>query len=203
VRKDFPLLDQAVVTVGTLSRGELDSALLALTPDELLRLRAVSLRYAIPNVIEAADLFQESVARALDGSRRCPADISVVKFLAEAMRSIADGERDKLKNRYTTMPLRSDYDHEGEVLDPPDPSPGVEETVINEESVAITYDKVLSLFQKGTPERDMVEGIMEGLSAEELRELLDLNKTAYNSMRRLVRRRINKAYPKGWSYDGR
>jgi DNA-directed RNA polymerase specialized sigma24 family protein len=201
VRKDIPLVDQALATVDTLSREELESAILALTPDELLRLREVSRHYAYLYRLEAEDLLQEAVARALEGSRKCPANISVVRFLAEAMRSIAHGESEKVENQAATIPLRSANDHEGEGLEPHDPSPSVEEKVINEESAAIVRNNILSFFQNGTPERDMVEGIMEELSPDELRELLNLDKTGYNSMRKLIRRRLNKAYPKGWSHD--
>ena len=201
------LLDQAVASVGSLSRNEVESAILAFTGDELLRLRTISWKYAPRCKLEGDDLLQEAIVRALDGSRKCPANISVVKFLAEAMRSIAHGESEKIENQVVTVSLLGANDHDGEAFDPPDPSPSIEENVINEEineeSAAIVHDGILSLFQDGTPERDMVDGIIDGWSADELRELLNLDKTAYESMRRLIRRRINKAYPEGWSHDQR
>lgn len=195
-------MDQAVVpVVATRSRDEIESAILAFTDDDLLRLRKVSWFYASRHTIEAEDLLQEAIARALDGSRKCPVNVGVVKFLAEAMRSIAHGESEKLENRVVTRSLDSDTDEEGEVLDPPDPSPSIEEVVINEEGAAILHDRILSLFEEGTPARDMVQGMMDDWSAEELREVLGLDKTAYASMRRLIRRRLNKEYPEGWSHD--
>lgn len=36
------------------------------------------------------------------------------------------------------------------------------------------------------------------MTAEELRELTGLSLTAYNSKRRLIRRRIDNAFPQGW-----
>ncbi len=194
-------MDQAVATIGTLPRDEVESAILAFTDDDLLRLRTISWKYAPRCKLQGDDLLQEAIVRALDGSRKCPANISVVKFLAEAMRSIAHGEREKIENQVVTVSLLGANDRDGEAFDPPDPSPSIEETIVNEEIAAIVHDSILSLFQDGTPERDMVEGIIDGWSADELRELLNLDKTAYNSMRRLIRRRINKAYPEGWSYD--
>jgi len=195
-------LDQAVVpVVATRSRDEIESAILAFTDDDLLRLRKVSWFYASRHTIEAEDLLQEAIARALDGSRKCPVNVGVVKFLAEAMRSIAHGESEKLENRVVTRSLDSDTDEEGEVLDPPDPSPSIEEAMINEEGAAILHDRILSLFEEGTPARDMVQGMMDDWSADELREVLGLDKTAYASMRRLIRRRLNKEYPEGWSHD--
>jgi RNA polymerase sigma-70 factor (ECF subfamily) len=39
---------------------------------------------------------------------------------------------------------------------------------------------------------------MDGWSAEELRAYTGLDKTAYDSKRKLIRRRLNKAYSEGW-----
>ena len=39
---------------------------------------------------------------------------------------------------------------------------------------------------------------MEEMTAEEMRELTGLDKTGYDSKRKLIRRRIDKQYPEGW-----
>jgi RNA polymerase sigma-70 factor (ECF subfamily) len=41
----------------------------------------------------------------------------------------------------------------------------------------------------------MLEGIMEGIAGEELRSLTQLSQTQFDSKRRLIRRRIDKAFP--------
>ncbi len=195
-------MDQAVATVvAARSRDETESAILAFTEEDQLRLRKVSWYYASRHPIEAEDLLQEAIARALDGSRKCPVNVSVVKFLAEAMRSIAHGESEKSENRPVTLSLAGVIEEKDETLDPPDTSPSIEETMIEEEKAAVLHDSILSLFEEGTPARDMVEGMMDDWSAEELREVMGLDKTAYASMRKLIRRRLNKAYPEGWSHD--
>ena len=191
----------ASIFVTTRSRDEIESEILAFTGSDLLRLRKVSRYYASRYRIEAEDLLQEAIARALNGSRKCPTDVGITKFLAEIMRSIAHGESEKPENRVVILSLVSSEGRKGESLDPPNPFPSIEETVINEESAAILHDRILSLFEEGTPARDMVQGMMEDWSAEELREVMGLDKTAYASMRRLIRRRLNKEYPEGWSYD--
>jgi RNA polymerase sigma-70 factor (ECF subfamily) len=38
----------------------------------------------------------------------------------------------------------------------------------------------------------------EGIEGEELRELTELDMTGYATKRRLIRRRIDKAFPQGW-----
>jgi len=40
--------------------------------------------------------------------------------------------------------------------------------------------------------------MIEGTDGEELRALVDLDRTAFASKRRLIRRRIDKAFPNGW-----
>jgi hypothetical protein len=45
----------------------------------------------------------------------------------------------------------------------------------------------------------MVEGGMEGMEGEELREVTGLTKIAFASKRRLIRRRVEKAFPDGWT----
>lgn len=187
--------------VATRSRDETESAILAFTEEDQLRLRKVSWYYASRHPIEAEDLLQEAIARALDGSRKCPVNVSVVKFLAEAMRSIAHGESEKSENRAVTLSLAGIIDEKDEARNHPDMSPSIEETMIEEENAAVLHDSILSLFEEGTPARDMVEGMMDDWSAEELREVMGLDKTAYASMRKLIRRRLNKAYPEGWSHD--
>ena len=45
----------------------------------------------------------------------------------------------------------------------------------------------------------MVDGIMEGMDGEELRAFTELDKTAFASKRKLIKRRIEKAFPDGWT----
>jgi hypothetical protein len=40
--------------------------------------------------------------------------------------------------------------------------------------------------------------VMEELTVDEMRELTGLDKIAYDSKRKLIRRRIDKQYPGGW-----
>lgn len=57
---------------------------------------------------------------------------------------------------------------------------------------------VLALFDDDPDAQVIVEGDMDDWSAEELRAYTGLSQTAYDSKRRLIRRRLNKAYPGGW-----
>ena len=180
----------------TRSRDEVAGAIRALTPADLVRLHKVAQRYASDH-IEPKDLLQEAVARALD-SRNCPADVDVVKFMAESMRSIAHGEGEKIEHRPKLVSVSKAGDHQSHALNYPDPTLNAEEGLMREQSEAAIRGAVLALFDDDQQARDIVEGTMVDLSADELRELTGLDKTAYASKRKLMRRRIDKAYPEGW-----
>jgi DNA-directed RNA polymerase specialized sigma24 family protein len=145
----------------------------------------------------ADDLLQEAMTRAVD-TRNCPAHVDVVKFLAEAMRSIAHGEGEKAENRLVLVPVPKTGDYPAEALAMPDPAQSAEARLISEEGASGIRRELLGLFDDDQQARDIVEGTMEEMTAEELRELTGLDQTAYDCKRRLIRRRIDKAFPQGW-----
>lgn len=57
---------------------------------------------------------------------------------------------------------------------------------------------MLALFEDDETAAILVMGMMDDMDGEDLRELTGLNKTAFASKRRLVRRRIDQAFPRGW-----
>ena len=77
------------------SREEIVSLINGLAPVDWARLRLISAKFAIGRPIEAADLLQEALARSIDG-RVCPIHVDIIRFLAQAMRSIAHGEAEKV-----------------------------------------------------------------------------------------------------------
>lgn len=181
----------------TRSHDEIASAIRAFTAADWARLKLVARKYAAGRPIEPDDLLHEAVARAID-SRACPAHVDVVKFLAEAMRSIAHGEGEKAEHKLVLVPVSKTGGYLPEALAAPDPAPGAEAGLISEENAAVIRKALLTLFDDDPQARDIVEGTMEDMTAEELRELTGLSQTAYDSKRRLIRRRIDKAYPQGW-----
>lgn len=179
------------------NRDEIADAIRTLTSADWARLRKVANYYARPQ-IGPKDLLQEAFVRALDG-RTCPAHVDVVKFLAEAMRSIADSESEKVEHR---LPLVSIAAKTGEALpqavDHPDSALSAEDWLIDEEEAGLLRRNILAIFDDDPVAQIIVEGMMEEMNAEELRELSDLDKTAYDSKRKLIRRRIDKQYSEGW-----
>jgi DNA-directed RNA polymerase specialized sigma24 family protein len=78
-------------------------ALAALTPSDLVRLkRLAQLRARLLPGLEWDELLNEALLRALDGSRRWPAGVPLLAFIAGIMRSLVDGrvrERQRLIER--------------------------------------------------------------------------------------------------------
>ncbi len=181
----------------TRSRDEIATAIRTLTVADWVRLKLVARKYASGRPIEPDDLLQEAMARAID-SRVCPAHVDVVKFLAEAMRSIAHGEGEKAEHKLVLVPVPKTGDYVREALAVPDPAPSAEASLISEENAAGIRKALLALFDDDPQARDIMEGTMEDMTADELRKLTGLSQTAYDSKRRLIRRRIDKAYPQGW-----
>jgi hypothetical protein len=192
----------SAVEAAVRSRDEIADAIRAFTPAEWARLNLVAKKYARCRSLDAEGLLQEAFLRALEecDGRKCPAHIDIVKFLAEAMRSIADGEANKTENVVTIVPIvqpGGDQQEKGSV-DPEDFGLNPEEEVTCRQNIAAIRGAMLALFSEDPVARDILEGMMEDFDADELRELTGLNKTSYASKRRLIRRTIDKHYPGGW-----
>jgi DNA-directed RNA polymerase specialized sigma24 family protein len=181
-----------------LTRAEFEAAFCALSPADLNRLPKIAATYCRRARLEPKDLLQEALARTLDGSRNCPRDVDVVRFLDGAMHSIASDKIKALGRRpeLHAAPLLTD---DGSLaIDPPDPRPNPEEQLADAQEFAAKKQAVLNIFADDPIAQIVVEGIMEGTDGEELRGLTELDNTAFASKRRLIRRRFDKAFPKGW-----
>jgi hypothetical protein len=179
------------------SRDDIAKAVRELTPAEWIRLRKSAAFWATGRSIGAKDLLQEAFARAMDG-RVCPADVGIVKFLAQTMRSIVSGEGEKIENKLLLVSADVSEIVAQKVLGFRDPAAGAEQQIVSEETVVEIRSAILALFDDDSAAQLIAEGLMDDIDGEELRALCELDVTAYNSKRRLVRRRIEKAFPKGW-----
>jgi RNA polymerase sigma factor (sigma-70 family) len=178
-----------------LSPAEVKEAIDGLLDAAWLRLRKVAHALARHRGLEAEDLLQEAFVRAMEGSRQCPRDVEVVRFLAEAMRSIAS---DALKARRRSPEGHASGSDDQDMLESvPDHGPTAEERLESAQETALQRRAVLELFADDATAQLMVEGMMLGMGGEELRELVDLTPTEFASKRRFMRRRIDAAYPEG------
>lgn len=181
----------------TLTEEEISVKIWSLSSADWMRLEKVSRSFGSRRV-PAEDLLQEAVVRALGGNKKCPAHVDVVKFLAEAIRSIAHGERDKIARKPPLVSIDSDTGGV-EAMGHPDPLPTAEERLIGEEQSKHIREKIFGLFEDDATARKILEGDMAGLEATAIREQTGLGKRAYDTKRKLIRRRINGSYPNGWT----
>jgi DNA-directed RNA polymerase specialized sigma24 family protein len=176
---------------------EIADLIRALTDAQWIRLRKVSAYFGwVPNV-SGDDLLQEAFCRALAGSRKCPKDVDLVKFLVEAMRSIANGEVEKVENEVDFIPVVQPGARVDGAVDAQDSKESQEEGMMAAESDEAIRRALLGLFPADRQACDLVDGILTGYEGEELRALSDLDEKGYASKRRFMRRTIDKHYPQG------
>lgn len=181
----------------TRSQTEIQQTIRNFTAAQWARLRRASQYYAFGRPITAKDLLQEACLRAIT-TRKCPDDVDVVTFLTQTMRSIASGEEDKAARRPPIAEAPESEDQEDPLHNFPHPAKSPEDEVIGREREAAILQKLLALFEDDPVAWNIFKGDMDGYSAAELRELLDLDETTYDSKRKLIRRRLNKALAEGW-----
>ena len=155
---------------------------------DLLRLKAIARLHArgLPPEVDWSDLLQEAFTRLLEGSRKCPDGIPIVVFLSGVMRSIkADHCRRALRAAARLPQMRTELDlgddPEGEMSDPgPDP----ERSLIAMQQLAEMY----RLFADDPRVLQVIEGLFDGWSPEQIRAKYDMSKTEYDSTRKRMRR---------------
>jgi DNA-directed RNA polymerase specialized sigma24 family protein len=160
---------------------------------DLLRLKVIARLHgrSLPPDISWADLLQEAIARVLDGSRAIPPEVPPVAFLAGVMRSIkaehwrrrrrATGQQPALASHYQVVAP--------ETAEACDPQPDPERWLI----AAQQLEAIGTLFAQDPVALQIISGLGDGLTAEEIRQALGMSKTDYDSARRRMRRALIRA----------
>ncbi|HEX4050787.1 MAG TPA: hypothetical protein VHY19_07930 [Steroidobacteraceae bacterium] len=155
---------------------------------EVLRLKTLARLYArgLPSDVSWEDLLQEALTRVLVGSRRQPAGVTMVAFLAGVMRSLkAEHWRRVLNGPGRPDTLRIDDQTAGpRATALTDPTPGPERSLIARQEVMA----IERLFAGDPVALKIITGLGEGLSAEQIRQAAGLSETDYGSARRRMRR---------------
>ena len=168
-------------------------AMKLVTDCDLLRLKVIARLHgrSLPPDISWADLLQEAVARVLDGSRAIPPAVPAVAFLAGVMRSIkAEHWRRRRRATQQQPVLASAY----QVVVPQsaeacDPQPDPERWLI----AAQQLEAIGTLFAQDAVALQIISGLGDGLTAEEIRQSLGMSKTDYDSARKRMRRALIRA----------
>lgn len=174
-----------------LSPGELQSFIETMSDLDRARLTAVAARLArTADWTTPQDLLQSAFLAAISGDRKCPVDVKPLKFLMGAMRSNLDNERGK-DSRMDVTDLEDDQ-NQHLVVDLETP-----------ERLQERLDSILELKHAlskefGDDDRPyfVIEGRMEGLSRPEIRDLLGMQQTEFESFERRLRRFMTKYFPK-------
>jgi hypothetical protein len=139
--------------VSVRSCDEIAAGICAFTSAQRARLCAVAEKYSWLYPFGADDLLSEAVARALAGTRRCPGDVDVVRFIVKAMRSIAYDEGQKIENQVETVPLLQPGDDVKHAVDPMDSDTNPEELMI----AAELREELLGLISGDPQARGLLE----------------------------------------------
>jgi DNA-directed RNA polymerase specialized sigma24 family protein len=165
-------------------------ALELVTETDLLRLKAIARLRArgLPPETSWSDLLQEAFARVLDGSRRKPDGVPMVAFLAGVMRSIKGEHWRRARREARQLPnvladLGSVDSQGGELCDP---APNPERILIAMQELAA----IDQLFAEDPQARQVIAGLFEGRSPDEICANYDLSKTEYDSTRKRMRRML-------------
>lgn len=179
------------VATKTPARDALDAQLV--TVADLVRLKVIARLHArgLPPEIGWSDLLQEAFARVLDGSRRLPEGVPIVAFLAGVMRSIKEQYWRQARRgaRHVSKLLAEIEIHDAPEAEPLDPAPSPERRAIAKQEM----DLINELFSDDLHAMQVVAGLYEGWTPEEICAAHDLTKTEYDSTRRRIRRALVRA----------
>lgn len=181
-----------------LLRDEIEEAIRTLPSAGWVRLRQIARWYCRGGPLESDDLLQQAFERTLNGSRHCPASVDIVTFFAGVMQSIASDAAKGWRRHPERQTVSLMDDAVGVALDPPECRPNAEQELVGRQETAHINKAIVDLFGDDLVAQVLVEGMMEGMEGEELRATTGLGRTGFASKRRLVRRRIETAYPDGW-----
>jgi DNA-directed RNA polymerase specialized sigma24 family protein len=163
-------------------------ALKLVTQTQLLRLKVIARLHArgLPPPIGWSDLLQEAFARMLDGSRRQPDGVPLVAFLAGVMRSIKADHWRRARREARQLPKllaeRQSVNPQGD--EAYDPAPDPERSLVAMQELA----RIDQLFKDDTRALQVILGLADERSPEEICACYDMSKTDYDSTRKRIRR---------------
>ena len=179
-----PLVDKRV-----LRPAQTALALELVNKMDLLRLKTIARIYARGLPPEGAweDMLQEALTRVLTGSRRRPEGVTMVAFVAGILRSLRADYWRRARRESGDDRLRIGHrPDESLALDLVDPTPGPERALDARQQIAV----IKLLFADDPPALKIIDGLGDGLSAEQIRLSAGLSKTDYDSARRRMRRTV-------------
>lgn len=173
---------------------EIAAAVETLTPEETLKLDRYA-RFRIKRIGRAADtrdhddLLAEALRKTLDGDRRWNKDVTFSVHLLGAMWSLSSHWAETFANEQRTgrAQISDRNDARTELA-------GVVDEVAERNAVAQeTLEQVRALFADDALASNIVAGWEDGLDPAEIREMLGVGKTIFDSKVRAIRRELIRA----------
>ena len=184
--------DQHALTIDALR-----AAIAALTEADYKRLHTLSHVFAKLSELTAEELVQEAVMRALEGTRRCPADVPVIVFLGNAMKSIASSARRAASSPRLHVALdMTGTDGLAQVLESEQRSP--EQCVLAREDFQGRIAALDALFAEDTEAQMLIEAIKDGAQGADICALWGWNSGQLATVRRRVRNTMLRHFPRGY-----
>ena len=156
-----------------------------LSKDDTRRLALYAARIAntLPGV-DPRDLLHHALLKASLGERRCPRHAAPITFLGNVMRS----ELSNLRRKSRQIESIGDQEQGFEHVDDDSPEAWVERM----DDLKHAMEEVQQAFGDDVRPMLVFEGRAEGLSRDEIRDLLGLDQVAYESLEKKIRRFMNK-----------
>jgi hypothetical protein len=182
---------------------EMRAALASLTNTDWLRLAKVDARYRGGTDFRDGDLVQEALCRAIAGKRKCPRGIPVVKFLADAIWSIAGHRRSRMLAEVSfeaSPPTAVGEQTEGlapaDVLFAPGEDP---ETLLAKAEGEGAIRDLIGLFPGDGEVELVVAALSLGLKGADLYEETGLAPNRVHYVIRKIRNESDKRFPGRWT----
>lgn len=143
-------------------------------------------------------LINETVARFLAGSRSWPAGVAFLPCFCNAMKSIANGERELIRHDYeipasdlASQDGESDNSSNDPITSDASKLDSAESCVLREErrqAAAADLERIEDCFKNDDEVKWVLMGIEDGLSAADVQSISGMSKTTYETARTRLRR---------------
>ncbi len=179
-----------------LDAGELREAVLALGKIDLIRLRRAGRLYAIGLECELDDLLGDAIMLALSGSRNCPRDMALVPFLVGIMRSRASALRKSAQRKGISVPIDDERYGDAAVVPLVETTP--HDLLDRSDDYAAKTSALEALFADDPQALEVLRADLREADKAEIMAMLSIDAVQYATIRRRMRRRIDKGFPIGW-----
>jgi len=178
-------------TTRVLAPEEMCTALEKLTTVDKARLEKAARRFSSGLSITPQDLLQIAFEKAVSHERKCPADVPVVVFLARTMESLLDNYLTKREHdAHEQAMLSPDAEAEAAAIEGVASLDDPAEWLQAKQTLAALTEKIA---ENATDEM-VFQGQLEGMSPQEIQDILEITPVQYASALTSIRRKSDKFF---------